>query len=93
MLLWFYGKVRFCIEYEAVEKGLQVAKVNPRGTSSICPRCDGRLIEVGHRVLVCKRCRFTGNRDVIAAINMYRRYVLGHSRWDPWGGPESPQAQ
>jgi putative transposase len=62
--LWFYRRVQFCVEYEARERGLEVVKVNPRGTSSRCPRCGGRLVEDGHRVLSCKKCGFVGDRDV-----------------------------
>ncbi|WP_158543159.1 IS200/IS605 family accessory protein TnpB-related protein [Acidilobus sp. 7A] len=63
LALWFYRRAQFCVEYEAKERGLQVAKVDPRGTSSRCPRCG-----------------LEGDRDVIATINIYRRYVSVHSR-------------
>jgi len=80
LTLWFYRRAQFCIKYEAKERGLQVAKVNPRGTSSTCPRCGAKLVEVGHRRLRCPRCGLEGDRDVIATINIYRRYVSVHSR-------------
>jgi len=80
LTLWFYEKVQFCIEYEAKERGLQVAKVNPRGTSSTCPRCGAKLVEAGYRRLRCPRCGLEGDRDVIATINIYRRYITEHSR-------------
>jgi len=85
--LWFYHRVQFCVEYEARERGLQVAKVNPRGTSSRCPRCGGRLAEGGYRVLGCRRCSFVGDRDVIATVNLYRRYVSRYSRCGGLGVP------
>jgi len=78
--LWFYRRIQFCIEYEARERNLKVAKVNPGGTSSKCPRCGKKLAEYGHRVLSCKKCDFTGDRDVIATINLYKKYVSKHSR-------------
>jgi len=56
--LWFYRRVQFCVEYEARERNLKVVKVNPRGTSSRCPRCGGRLVEDGYRVLRCRKCGF-----------------------------------
>jgi putative transposase len=90
--LWFYRRVQFCVEYEARERGLEVVKVNPRGTSSRCPRCGGRLIECGHRVLRCRRCGFTGDRDVIATLNLYRRYVSKHPRCGvPGVAPNAPK--
>ena len=85
--LWFYHRVQFCVEYEARERGLQVAKVNPRGTSSRCPRCGGKLLEDGYRVLRCRRCGFIGDRDVIATVNLYRRYVSRYSRCGGLGVP------
>ncbi|MEM1696535.1 MAG: zinc ribbon domain-containing protein, partial [Desulfurococcaceae archaeon] len=54
---------------------------NPVKTSSTCPRCGSRLKDNGDRVLQCTRCGFTGDRDVIACINLFLRYsrcgVLG----------------
>jgi len=78
--LWFYRRIQFCIEYEAWERDLEVIKVDPRGTSSKCPRCGGRLAEYGYRVLKCKKCGFIGDRDVAATINLYKKYVLKYSR-------------
>jgi putative transposase len=78
--LWFYRRVQFCVEYEARERNLEVVKVNPRGTSSRCPRCGGRLFEDRYRVLRCRRCGFIGDRDVIATVNLYRRYVSRYPR-------------
>jgi putative transposase len=90
--LWFYRRVQFCVEYEARERGLEVVKVNPRGTSSRCPRCGGRLFEDGYRVLRCRRCGFTGDRDVTATINIYRRYVSKHPRCGvPGVAPNAPE--
>ncbi|MEM2077615.1 MAG: zinc ribbon domain-containing protein [Sulfolobales archaeon] len=79
--LWFYRRVQFTISYEALERGLLVSYVNPMRTSSTCPRCGSRLEDGGSRVLRCGRCGLTGDRDVIACINLFYRYsrcgVLG----------------
>ncbi|MEM2055262.1 MAG: zinc ribbon domain-containing protein [Sulfolobales archaeon] len=79
--LWFYRRMQFTIGYEALERGLLVSYVNPMKTSSTCPRCGSRLEDSGSRVLKCTRCGFTGDRDVIACINLFYRYsrcgVLG----------------
>jgi putative transposase len=85
--LWFYRRIQFCVEYEARERNLEVVKVDPRGTSSKCPRCGGKLLEDGYRVLRCRRCSFVGDRDVIAAINIYRKYVSKYSRCGGLGVP------
>jgi putative transposase len=90
--LWFYRRIQFCVEYEARERGLEVVKVNPRGTSSRCPRCGGRLLECGHRVLRCRRCGFVGDRDVVATLNLYRRYMSKYSRCGvPGVAPNAPE--
>jgi putative transposase len=90
--LWFYRRVQFCVEYEARERGLEVVKVNPRGTSSRCPRCGGGLVENGYRVLRCGRCGFAGDRDVTATVNLYRRYVSKHPRCGvPGVAPNAPE--
>ncbi|MEM4938976.1 MAG: IS200/IS605 family accessory protein TnpB-related protein, partial [Sulfolobales archaeon] len=73
--LWFYRKIQFTIGYEALERGLVVKLVNPRKTSSTCPRCRSRLKDSGGRVLRCSKCEFTGDRDVIACINLFYRYT------------------
>jgi putative transposase len=78
--LWFYRRIQFCVEYEARERNLEVVKVNPRGTSSKCPRCGGKLVEYEHRVLRCRECCFMGDRDVTATLNLYRRYISKYSR-------------
>jgi putative transposase len=90
--LWFYRRIQFCIEYEAGERNLRVAKIDPRGTSSKCPRCSGKLVEYGHRVLRCRKCGFIGDRDVTATINIYKKYISKHSRCGvPGVAPNAPK--
>ena len=90
--LWFYRRIQFCIEYEAMERDLEVVKVNPRGTSSKCPRCDGKLVEDGYRVLRCRKCGFIGDRDVTATTNIYKKYISKHSRCGVSGvAPNAPK--
>jgi len=90
--LWFYRRIQFCIEYEAGERDLEVVKVNPRGTSSKCPRCGGKLVEYGYRVLRCMKCGFVGDRDVTATINIYKKYISKHSRCGVSGvAPNAPK--
>jgi putative transposase len=90
--LWFYRRVQFCIEYEARERDLEVVKIDPRGTSSKCPRCGSKLIENENRVLRCRKCGFVGDRDVIAAINLYKKFVSKHPRCGvPGVAPNAPE--
>jgi putative transposase len=78
--LWFYHRIQFCIEYETKERNLQVIKISPRGTSSKCPKCSKKLVENEHRILVCKRCGFMGDRDVVATMNLYKKFMSKYSR-------------
>jgi putative transposase len=90
--LWFYRRLQFCVEYEARERGIEVVKINPRGTSSKCPRCGKKLFEDGHRMLRCMKCGFVGDRDVIATINLYKKYVSKYSRCGVSGvAPNAPK--
>jgi putative transposase len=90
--LWFYRRIQFCVEYEAMERDLEVVKINPKGTSSKCPRCGGRLVVDGYRVLRCRKCGFIGDRDVTATINIYKKYMSKHSRCGVFGvAPNAPK--
>ena len=77
---WFYRRIQFCIDYEARERGLGVLRANPRDTSSKCPRCGNRLVEDGHRILKCSKCGFVGDRDVVATVNLYKKFTSKYSR-------------
>jgi len=83
--LWFYHKIQFCIEYEAKERNIKVIKVNPRRTSSKCPICGDKLVEDRYRLLRCKRCNFIGDRDVIATLNIYKKYMFKYLRCGVYG--------
>ncbi|MEM3990109.1 MAG: zinc ribbon domain-containing protein [Desulfurococcaceae archaeon] len=72
---WFYRRIQFAVGYEALERGLEARFVNPRKTSSTCPRCGGRLKDGGSRVLRCPKCSLVGDRDVVACINLFYRYA------------------
>jgi len=72
--LWFYRRMQFTISYEALERGFVARYINPMKTSSTCPRCGSRLKDSGGRVLKCTRCGFTGDRDVVACVNLFYRY-------------------
>jgi putative transposase len=69
---WNFRMLQFYIEYKARFNGLPVEYVNPRGTSSLCPICGGRLAPNGNRLMRCLRCGYESDRDVTAGINMLR---------------------
>jgi len=87
LTLWFYRRVQFCVEYEAMERGLRAVKVNPRGTSTRCPRYGSKLAEDSYRKLRCIKCNSMGDRDVVATVNLYKKFTSKHSRCGGLGVP------
>ncbi|MEM0482108.1 MAG: transposase [Nitrososphaerota archaeon] len=70
---WNFRRLQSFIEYKANLEGLPVVYVNPKGTSSLCPICGGKLVKAsnGHRLVKCK-CGYENDRDVTACLNMLR---------------------
>ena len=69
---WNFRKLQFFIEYKAKLNGIPVVYVNPRKTSSLCPRCGGDLAPKGWRLTKCRKCGYENDRDVVACLNMLR---------------------
>jgi putative transposase len=69
---WNFRKLQFYIEYKAKLEGLPVTYVNPKGTSSLCPVCGGKLASNGHRLVKCQKCGYENDRDITACINILR---------------------
>jgi len=84
---WFYRRIQFCVEYEAKERGLEVARISPKGTSSKCPRCGYKLADNSYRTLKCSKCSFIGDRDVVAVVNLYKKFTSKYSRCGALGVP------
>ena len=50
----------------------RVKLVNPKNTSSTCPRCGGKMLKLRKgQVVRCMKCRLTLNRQLCGAINIY----------------------
>jgi putative transposase len=69
---WNFRRLQFYIEYKVKLEGLPVTYVNPRGTSTLCPICGGKLASNGHRLMKCQKCGYENDRDIIACLNMLR---------------------
>src|SRR5208282_2557812 len=71
---WTHGEFARMIGYKA---HTPVLRVDPRGTSSECPRCGGRLAPPSGRVrtreTVCGKCGSHWHRDCAAAIAVLAR--------------------
>ncbi len=71
----FRGMVK-TIEEKCLEKEVPVVKVDPRNTSSACPICNSKLMRGNApRHLKCPRCGLEAGRDVVAVLNLEKRYL------------------
>jgi len=68
-----YRRLAFWIDWQAEKGGVPLFVVEPAGTSSTCPRCGAKLVEVGYRRLRCPNCGLEGDRDTIAILNIEGR--------------------
>ena len=72
---WPFYELQRQIEYKARWAGLPVKCVDPRRTSTQCPRCGKRLQEdmQKSRKELCTNCGLFMDRDIIAAMNIARK--------------------
>jgi len=82
-----YRRLAWWIDWQAAKRGVLVVVVDPRGTSTTCPFCGARLVEVRPRWMYCSKCGFEGDRDVVAVFNIERRAQMG----GPLAAPTAPQ--
>jgi len=85
MTLLAYRRLLWWIKWQAAKRGVVVVEVDPRGTSTTCPKCGGKMKEVGHRRMKCAACGFEAGRDVVAVLNIERkaREKLGNPAFSP----------
>jgi IS605 OrfB family transposase len=99
-----YRRLAFWMDWQAEKNGVPLLIVNPADTSTTCPRCGTKLVEVGYRRLRCPSCGLEADRDTIAVLNIERRALsqMGGSLTTPtapqvtdvspnrWGGACEP---
>jgi len=61
LIIMGYARLGRWIDWQAMKHGVPLAKVNPNGTSSECPKCDSKLEENGCRRL---RCPDTASKQI-----------------------------
>jgi len=85
MMLLAYRRLLRWIKWQAAKRGVVVVEVDPRGTSTTCPKCGGKMAEVGHRHMKCTACGFEAGRDIVAIYNIEKkaRNVLGNPTFSP----------
>ncbi|WP_252900620.1 RNA-guided endonuclease TnpB family protein [Vulcanisaeta sp. JCM 14467] len=74
LTLFAYRRLRHAVIAKAIEHNVPVIIVDPRNTSTTCPRCGSRLTYI-HRLAFCRNCGFIGDRDVVGAMNIWLRAV------------------
>ena len=74
---WTYYDLQSKIEAKAVERGIQVMRVNPRNTSRRCSKCG--YIDINNRKdqehFLCLKCGFKCNADFNASQNLSIRDI------------------
>jgi transposase len=83
--MFAYRKPQHSAISKALEYGVSVVIINPRNTSSTCPRRGEKLTYI-HRLAVCKKCGFKGDRDSLGAMNIRLRALQVYA-----GVPGSPR--
>jgi len=80
-----YYKLNKWLNSLAKQYGIPVIHVNPSGTSTTCPRCGSKMVQVedpviGKRTMVCTnpKCGFKEDRDTVAIMNLAKR---GKEKW------------
>jgi len=68
-----YRRLLWWIKWQAMKRGVVVVEVDPRGTSTTCPKCDGEMEEVRPRRMKCVACGFEAGRDIVAVLNIEKR--------------------
>lgn len=67
---WEYGTDINYLTYKCQIAGIKVSDGNERGSSSTCPEC-GHRHKPRNRNWKCPKCKFTGHRDLVGAINIH----------------------
>lgn len=80
---WTHGLIQREVEQRSPS---MVVHVNPRGTSSKCPRCGGKVSHPEWRLSYCGNCQELYDRDFAASDNIVK---LGHELL--WGAPLPPK--
>lgn len=78
--MFAYRKLQKSIVSKAIEYNVPVIFVNPKNSSSVCPRYRGKLT-YSHRLTTCPRCGLIADRDKVGVMNIwfkaFEAYVAG----------------
>jgi len=85
LAMFAYRRLQDAVISKSLEHSVPVIVVDPRNTSTTCPRCGEKLVYI-NRLGICRRCGFTRDRDAIGAMNVWLRALYAYA-----GEPGSPQ--
>jgi len=88
LTMFVYRKLQEAIMSKATELNVPVVLVDPRKTSSKCPRCGSKIRYIG-RLGICRRCGFIADRDKIGAMNIWLKALEAYAG-GAWVTPKSP---
>src|SRR5581483_2689696 len=77
MALWEYGKDIDYLTYKSEAAHIMSFTGSERGTSSRCPACGHKHKPRG-RNWVCRKCQFSGHRDLVGSVNMHELAYGNH---------------
>jgi len=90
-----YRRLVKAIICKALEWNVPIIIVNPRGTSTTCPKCHSKL-SYEHRLAICRKCGYKRERDIVGATNTWTRTVsravkvYTRMRGSPGSPPSAP---
>jgi IS605 OrfB family transposase len=84
-----YRRLEQWIDWQCEKNGVPIIVVEPRGTSTTCPKCSSKLIENSYRRLRCPRCGFEADRDTVAVMNIEK--IAISKMGGPLTAPTAPQ--
>ena len=70
-----YYKLTKYIEYKANWLGINVIKINEKGTSKTCPKCGSKGKRPYQGLFKCVNCGYQANADFVGAQNILKRFV------------------
>jgi putative transposase len=76
--MFAYRRLQHSIISKALECGVPIIIVDPRNTSSTCPRCGEKLVYI-HRLAICRKCGFKADRDSVGAVNTWFRALQAYA--------------
>ena len=86
---WSFGQLRAFIEYKAKLNGVEVIFIDPKYTSTTCPKCTSinKKNRKSQEEFYCIKCNYHENADYVGSINIrqkariiYEKEVIGSEK-------------